>query len=472
MTRRSLTRRTAAVLSGCALAAFATLAVEPSRADVAGPFADATALSAAAPAGLDAAVPQDDPAVVRTRRITVDFSRLPGPQRRRTLAIDRPVRLDLFPDVVITATFDRFDPNPMGVTWVGHVEGLPASTVTLVYGGGRLAASVVMPGASYQVRPALAPVRPFGVPIHVVSQIDQSASPPETPPIEVDIGEAEVAAADARPLVDEADTIDVMVVYTAAAAAHAGGAAGIVNLINLGISETNTSYANSGVHQRLRLVHASQVSHQEPSSLGTSLTALRTGTRGLEDVAALRDLHRADLVTLLVHPGSANACGIGYLMTTPTTAFATFGFSVTDTQCVSPNYTFAHELGHNMGARHDWFVDSGVTPFSHAHGYVNPEPGQRWRTIMAYPDRCSRQGFTCTRLLYWANPDNRFIPFCTGRGFNCASGYWFLPGTPMGVAGGTSTTCLAGSLDSVTCDADDRRVLNDTALAVANFRQR
>ena len=42
----------------------------------------------------------------------------------------------------------------------------------------------------------------------------------------------------------------------------------------------------------------------------------------------------------------------------------------------------------------------------------------------------------------------------------------------MGVPGGTSTSCPAGNTDSFTCDADDRRALNNTALTVANFRQR
>jgi hypothetical protein len=46
-----------------------------------------------------------------------------------------PSRWQLFPDVTIVGTFDRYDPNPDGMTWVGHVEGVPASFITLVYSG-------------------------------------------------------------------------------------------------------------------------------------------------------------------------------------------------------------------------------------------------------------------------------------------------------------------------------------------------
>jgi hypothetical protein len=464
-------RLQAAALAGAA--AFVALAGDPPGAASVGPLAAVEADTAGDTPAPPA--PQNDPAVLRMRRIAVDFDRLPDPRRRRLLALDRVVRLELFDDVVVNAVLSRFDPNPDGVTWVGHVEGAPASSVTLVYGGGLLAASIVLPGAAYQIRPApmsAGTTRPFGPVIHVVSQIDQDALPPEAPPIEVAIDADEAARAAEQPLVDAGDTIDLMVVYTAAAAAHAGGPTSIVNLINLGVSETNTSYANSGINQRLELVHTAEVGHVETGSLGSSLTALRTGSSGMSSVPALRDLHRADLVMLLVHPTSPDACGVAFLLGSPSTAFAPFAVSVADTGCVSPNYTFAHELGHNMGARHDWFVDNGVTPFTYAHGYVNPTPGQRWRTIMAYPDLCSRQGFSCTRLLFWANPDNRFVPFCTGRGFSCGTGYWFLPGAAMGVREGTSTACAPGNFESYTCDADDRRALNNTAVTVANFRPR
>ena len=427
------------------------------------------------PALPEAAAQAPEPMVARKRYTTIDFDALPDPDSRGLFGRQpRTVPLQLFPNLSITAVFDRFDPNADGVTWVGHVDGVPFSTVTLVYGGRLLTGSVVLPDASYAIGPAPAELRRaarlVGRELHVVTEFRQDGFPREADPIEVELPAADIAAAADAVMTDTADVIDVMVVYTPLAQARAGGEAGIANLINLGVSQTNTSYANSGVVQRLRLVHHELVDYSEPSSFNTALSELRSSLGALGGVAALRNAVGADLVMMLVHPPSPTACGIAFLMTNVSTAFAPNGYSVTDTDCVA-NFTFAHELGHNMGARHDWYMDNATTPFTYAHGYVNPAVGQRWRTIMAYPDHCAAMGFSCTRLLRWANASQNLAPDC-GPGFNCALlQYWRFPGPAMGVPGGTSTSCAESSLTANLCDADDSRALNNTALSVANFRQ-
>jgi hypothetical protein len=64
-------------------------------------------------------------------------------------------------------------------------------------------------------------------------------------------------------------------------------------------------------------------------------------------------------------------------------------------------------MGHNMGLRHDWYVDASTTPCSHQHGYVNEtalaqgtssSSSSRWRTIMAYNDRCAVAGLIVQEL--------------------------------------------------------------------------
>jgi hypothetical protein len=467
MTRSTLPRFACFALA-CAAVVYAASATDDTRAAAAPVM---TSAEDVAQAPVQAAT---DPSVRRSRYVGIDFSTLRTPSQRQMLR-EPSITLELFPDVTVFAAFDRYDPNPDGVTWVGHVEGVPMSNVTLVYRDAMMTGSVVMPNAVFQIRPAPAEVRNAAGPgrvVHLVSQIDQDALPREAPPIEVSLTAAQLAEAADAPMADTADVIDVMVVYTPLAAASVGGATALSDLIDLSVSETNTSYANSGINQRIRLVHTAQVPYTEVSNFGVNLSGLRAGVGGLSGVAALRDTHGADMVQLLVHPPSPSACGIAYLMTSVSTAFAPNAYSVTDTSCLSPNYTFAHELGHNMGARHDWYMDSSTTPYTYAHGYVNPAIGQRWRTIMSYPDMCNALGFTCTRLLNWANPDKRYLPGCDSGRFNCNQlQYWFYPGAPMGIPGGTDTSCPSGNPNNAACDADDRRALNNTALSVANLRQ-
>jgi hypothetical protein len=249
---------------------------------------------------------------------------------------------------------------------------------------------------------------------------------------------------------DDGSIIDVLVLYTPRARSASGSTTAIRNLINLAVAETNTSYLNSGITQRIRLVNAQEIAYTESSSMGSDLSYLQDSTDAyMNQVHSLRNTYGADLVSLIVE--SSQYCGIAYMMDDVSSYFASYGFSVVARSCATGYYSFAHELGHNMGAGHDWYVNPSASPYTHSHGYVNV--AGRWRTIMAYNDECSANGVSCTRLQYWANP---------GVSRN---------GQSMGVASGTNASCESGDPDHPPCDADDHRTLNSTANTVANFRQ-
>src|SRR4029453_12790745 len=105
-----------------------------------------------------AAQSDTDPTFIRSRFMAIDVNGLPGPTDRRLLR-EPPITLRLFPAATIAGTFERYDPNPDGMTWVGLGEGVPASFITLVYSGGLMAGSIVTPDALYQIRPPSAEVR-------------------------------------------------------------------------------------------------------------------------------------------------------------------------------------------------------------------------------------------------------------------------------------------------------------------------
>jgi len=430
-------------------------------------FVDATASAVQAGRAVPAAgaVPADRAiqvgrAVMRSRAVTINFAALTDRTAPGVQAGARPTLvLNLFDDASFAAVLDRVDAADAGFTWVGHIPGVDMSTVTLATVNGTMAGSIVMPGSVYAIEYV-------GDGLHNVQQIDQSEFPPELEPVDPIAAGGAITAPRAldAPIVagDSGSQLDVMVLYTDAAAAAAGGAAAMAARINLGISESNTSYANSGITQRLRLIYSQQMTYTENSDLAQDLYALSNrGNGGTvlstplgNSAASLRDAYGADLVMLVTAPSSPNGCGISWLMATISSGFAPYGFSVVERSCISPNYTFAHELGHNMGARHDWYIDNGTTPHTYAHGYIYTP--SRWRTVMAYNNLCPAllgAGNNCTRLLYWANPGVSY------------------GGVPMGIPGGTKSDCPEGDTTNTACDADDSRTLNATAYTVANFRQ-
>lgn len=399
------------------------------------------------PAAPVALVAQAGPQVRQRRLVHINFAALelarPGTGNQ--------LQLNVFEAVTLTARIDSVETVWADTTaWTGHLESDPLGHITLVKRGQRLDGLIAARAGVYEIRGA-------GDGLAVIEQLDQSAYPPEGEPIPINAPAAPPSPLKgvrvAQPLADDGSVIDVLVLYTPAARTAAGGVAGIENTINLAIAGTNQSFANSNVTPRLNLVGMSEVSYTESGDMGLDLDRLRLTNDGFMDNAhTLRNTSYADEVVLLVESGQY--CGIAYLMTTVSPSFADYAFAVVARSCAVGNYTFAHELGHNMGARHDWFVDTGTTPHTYAHGYVNPASGARWRTIMAYNSHCAAQGFNCSRLNYWSNPNVLYN------------------GAAMGVPPGSSTACSLNNVNNPPCDANDQLTLNNTALTVANFRVR
>jgi uncharacterized repeat protein (TIGR01451 family) len=355
--------------------------------------------------------------------------------------------LNVFPDRSLRARMERIDVLRSHTVYVGRLEGRDDGEALLVVQNGIVAGSIRGGGKIIQIRFA-------GNGVHEVQEIDPSLLPAEyeplVPELEAEPDATELATVTAA--ADDGSVIDVFVAYTAAARAGAGSTTAIQSLINLGIAETNQAYLNSGAIQRVRLAGTAELAYTESGDISLDLSRLRAPSDGqMDQVQTLRNSTGADLVHLIVNNGGGY-CGIAYVMESVSTSFESSAFAVTVRNCVSPNLSFAHEMGHNMGLKHDRYLDQSSSPYSYSHGYVNQAallPGattdKRWRTVMAYNDECAALGFNCTRVTYFSDPARTYT------------------GDPMGVPGTASSSSTDGP-------ANERLSLDNTRTTVANFR--
>ncbi|GAA1095778.1 M12 family metallo-peptidase [Tsukamurella strandjordii] len=199
-----------------------------------------------------------------------------------------------------------------------------------------------------------------------------------------------------------APVIDLLVLYTPEVLKARGGEAQVKAAVETGASAMNGALVRSGIAGSVRVVGVEQTSvpQAQTGRAGAGITWLKKNAGGL------RDSYRADLVSLVVTGGEGMASNPSLPVTAASSSQA---WSVVGNDWLEPDLkrgeagVFAHELGHNLGAMHDWGTNPGA-------GGANPErhgfADSTGRVdIMAYntsslckPSRCSRQP-------YYSNPD-------------------------------------------------------------------
>ena len=365
--------------------------------------------------------------------------------------------LNLFADAAFEAVFERSAPTASGYTLTGRLADDPMSTVALAVNGEWVAGTVWSPHGRYVIRPlggGVASVRQLdpsrlghcGVGADSVEGLTGPSLPEAERPSLRHAPDA-VASDESAPVSeafpeDDGSLIDLLVVYPSFARRLVGGHRAMRALIDSDVALTNEAYRIGGVAQQLNLVAAVEARRTALERITDGIYkahqhVIDQSSGYMDEVLDLRDSYAADLV--LVHWGHERdnrIAGVGDLLTSPQKPpWTPFGISI------SNSFAFAHELGHNMGLRHQRADDPGNTPFPYSHGF---EVVDSFATIMA-------TGRPYLRVPRFSNPRQRHLDKSD------------IP-IQMGVPGDDPTDSADGPADAV-------RSLNGTRRLVANFRR-
>ena len=213
----------------------------------------------------------------------------------------------------------------------------------------------------------------------------------------------------------DANLVDLMVVYPAAVREEAGSTSAIQSEIMKAVADANLCYRNSQVNLLIRLVHMEEVAYTPTGLLGTDLDRLKNTSDGyMDSIHSARDQYGADLVALL--STESDSGGLASTMSYPSLSFESSGFNVNVwDQIAAPNYTLAHEIGHNMGCLHNVEDASNVSEnyvFSaFCYGKRWTSNGQGYRTVMSYDSNPSSYP---NKVPYFSNPEVTYMDIPTG----------------------------------------------------------
>jgi hypothetical protein len=317
------------------------------------------------------------------------------------------------------------------LTWVGELTGANGDAV-IVVGREGITGSVMRDREQYSIRP-------LGGGMHAIIRLDPKRFPPEHPPeckemqktrpkqqgkgkkLRFERDDARKLAASIDSCADETEEIDVLVAYTPSVAAARPD---IEAAIELAREVTNKTYQDSMIDTKINVVKTMRIAYEDS---GKTFKEILSEFRRSPKIKRAIGAASADVAILLTTAKQYRGLAASILANKSSDSFAV----VWHESAIAPFYTFAHEIGHLMGARHDLKDDERLDPFPHGHGFVN---GDKWRTVMGHDNSCN----DCPRRGIWSNPLLK------------------IDGDPAGVVD----------------ESDNARVLKETWRQIAQFRCR
>jgi len=287
------------------------------------------------------------------------------------------------------------------------VAGGEAERCNLVVQNGKVIGEVDLESGRYRIQPigtgathAVVEVKTENLPDELAPKVPAEPMPQRAA--------ADTEMCDVKPAPEQLPKtfgpIRIMFLYTKAVAAGAPNIRGDIELL---MQQLRTGFGATRLGGNFsvttELAHAQELNYDEAGSMEKDLDRLSNPRDTVfRPIHTLRDLHKADIVHLLIKAKPNNGCGIGWfnLALRPEHAF-----SVSDYQCAMQNFSAVHEIGHNIGMAHDRFVekDAKPGPDQFNFGFVAMERGTR--SLMSYNDQCAQQKKNCMRLLQLSSPN-------------------------------------------------------------------
>lgn len=317
----------------------------------------------------------------------------------QALANESSVKLKAFGAEVELSLESRLQLSGLRVTY-GSINGLEESHVCLLQMGDTYTGMIGGAGFSYVLQPYQDGYLLAEIDASILNDTEEDADS-LTAEFQQPLGfyDGTVAPFMARDkAAKDPIVVDLLILYShqamEGAARQFGCAAGDnqceVKAIHLEVAKAviiaNYAFQQSGLDITVVPLAIEMANAAEGWDEGGSLRLTRDRLQENAAISDRRNVLGADLVTMVVEQG--NECGYAYHFSGPN--IDNTGFSVVRRECAANAFSLAHELGHNLGLRHECASTESGDGFGYA--YVNRYL-KRVQTIMAKRKTHVRQPF-------------------------------------------------------------------------------